>query len=225
MDQMFEIYKSKADLYDALVNHEDYQNNLPSFLNEKIDFAKKTICEFGVGTGRVTKYYLDKVFKAQLYDVSTHMLERAGANPQEFKHKINFEVLDNNELFKLNEQYDIAIEGWSFGHLITQDSDLNIKIISDLMDNCIRIAKKVVIIETLGTNVEKPKPPSVGLNQFYEYLTNNGFKEYVVKTDYKYETIEQAQYVMGSFFGTGMEASIKEKNSTIIPEFTGVWIN
>ena len=44
-------------------------------------------------------------------------------------------------------------------------------------------------------------------------------------TDYKYENIEQAQYVMGSFFGSGMEASIKENNLLIIPEFTGIWIN
>ncbi|HGJ67444.1 TPA: hypothetical protein ENS27_18940, partial [bacterium] len=34
MNQMFDIYNNYADLYDELVNHEDYKNNLRTFLND-----------------------------------------------------------------------------------------------------------------------------------------------------------------------------------------------
>jgi len=54
MNKMETIYQQQANLYDVLVSHEDYNNNLFQFLNANIDFTNKTVCEFGVGTGRVT---------------------------------------------------------------------------------------------------------------------------------------------------------------------------
>ena len=42
MSNMFEIYKNQADIYDALVSHEDYKNNLSSVLNSEVDFLDKS---------------------------------------------------------------------------------------------------------------------------------------------------------------------------------------
>ena len=60
---MFKVYQNYSDLYDELVNHEDYNNNLSKFLKNNIQWENKIVGEFGIGTGRVTRNYIDKVQK------------------------------------------------------------------------------------------------------------------------------------------------------------------
>jgi hypothetical protein len=67
MSDMFKVYQNYSNLYDELVNHEDYENNLCKFLNNNIQWDNKVVGEFGIGTGRVTKTYIDKVQKVFAY--------------------------------------------------------------------------------------------------------------------------------------------------------------
>jgi len=55
-------------------------------------------------------------------------------------------------------------------------------------------------------------------------LKKNGFNEYIIRTDYKFESVEQAEYVLGSFFGKEMKEDIRNGKKSIIKEFTGIWI-
>ena len=41
--------------------------NLPKILNSLFDFSGKTVIELGVGTGRLTKTYIDKAARAFLF--------------------------------------------------------------------------------------------------------------------------------------------------------------
>ena len=221
---MDNIYRNEADLYDVLVSHEDYQHNLFEFLNSNIDFVDKTICEFGVGTGRVTKTYIDKVKSADLFDRSKKMLEQSKYNLANKMNKITLKEFDNRNLDRIERNYDISIEGWSFGHLISENSD-NVEYWSTrIIDELKRISSKIVLIETLGTNVEKPFPPNQSLSTFYNLLKENGFNEYIINTDYKFESIEQAEYILGSFFGKEMKEDIRKGKKSIVKEFTGIWI-
>ena len=43
MANMFDVYKNYSDLYDELVNHEDYNNNLYKFLNSNIKWENKVV--------------------------------------------------------------------------------------------------------------------------------------------------------------------------------------
>ena len=224
MNEMDNIYRNEADLYDVLVGHEDYQHNLFDFLNSNIDFVDKTICEFGVGTGRVTKTYIDKVKSADLFDRSKKMLEQSKKNLANQIHKITLNEFDNRNIDQVLTNYDISIEGWSFGHLISENYD-NVEYWSNrIIDELKRISSKIVIIETLGTNVEKPFPPNPSLSSFYNLLKKNGFNEYIIRTDYKFESVEQAKYVLGSFFGKEMKEDIRKGKKNRIKEFTGIWI-
>lgn len=38
MSNMFQVYQNYSDLYDELVNHEDYNNNLSKFLRDNIQW-------------------------------------------------------------------------------------------------------------------------------------------------------------------------------------------
>lgn len=76
----------------------------------------------------------------------------------------------------------------------------------------------------MGTNCEKHCPPNSSLETFYRILRGNGFKEYVISTDYKFDNTEEAQYILGSFFGEKMKEEIRRNNLVTIKEFTGIWI-
>ena len=185
MSNMLEVYQSYSDLYDELVNHEDYNNNLHKFLNNNIQWENKVVCEFGVGTGRVTKNYINNVQKAYIYDNSQHMIDKAKANLSKWSDKLVYSILDNNKINTIENKYDIIIEGWSFGHLIVQDNNQN-ESIQMLISETKKRAKEVIFIETIGTNVETPNPPGEKLSKFYHELVNNGFTEYIIETDYKF---------------------------------------
>jgi ubiquinone/menaquinone biosynthesis C-methylase UbiE len=224
MNKMETIYQQQANLYDLLVSHEDHNNNRVKFLNTKTDFTNKTVCEFGVGTGRVTKTYIEKIQSADLFDRSIHMLEQTQINLKNYMGKITINELDNKNIDQIVKNYDISIEGWSFGHLISENADTVEYWSNKIIDELKRISKTIIIIETMGTNCENPFPPNTNLKNFYMLLRGNGFNEYIINTDYKFENSEQAQYILGSFFGEQMKEEIRKNNLVTIKEFTGIWI-
>ena len=223
MSNMLEVYQSYSDLYDELVNHEDYNNNLLKFLNNNIQWENKVVCEFGVGTGRVTKNYINNVQKAYIYDNSQHMIDKAKANLSKWSDKLVYSILDNNKINTIENKYDIIIVGWSFGHLIVQDNNQN-ESIQMLISETKKRAKEVIFIETMGTNVETPNPPGEKLSKFYHELVNNGFTEYIIETDYKFSNYEEAGRIMGGFFGDTMKNDIIRRKLEVIKEYTGIWI-
>ncbi len=222
MNEMYEIYKQQNDLYDQLINHEDHEKNLQKFLAENFDFANKTVCELGVGTGRVTRMYADKIRKASLFDISEHMISRAVENISAYSDKAEFKILDNKNTEQIHDNYDFLIEGWSFGHLISDEENSGFWI-AKLISDCKKIAKTNIWIETMGTFVEYAKPPTEKLNRFYSELKKNGFSETIIRTDYEFDSVDQAKHILGSFFGKGMEEKIEKENKTIIKEYTGIW--
>lgn len=224
MANMFEVYQNYSDLYDELVNHEDYNNNLYNFLNNNIQWENKIVCEFGVGTGRVTKKYINNVQKAYVYDNSQHMIDKAKVNLSKWSDKIVYSILDNNEISTIENKFDVIIEGWSFGHLVVQDNENQNKWMEMLITESRKRAKEVIFIETMGTKVETPNPPGEKLSNFYKELVKNGFKEYIIETDYKFNNYEEAGRIIGSFFGDSMKNDIIRNKLEVIKEYTGIWI-
>ena len=83
---------------------------------------------------------------------------------------------------------------------------------------------KIKLSATLGTNVASPNPPGEKLAQFYHALTDNGFKEHIIQTDYKFTSHEEAARIMGGFFGDSMKNDIIQRKLKIIKEYTGIFI-
>ncbi|MBN2051814.1 MAG: class I SAM-dependent methyltransferase [Spirochaetales bacterium] len=223
---MFEIYLKHADRYDELVTREDYKGNLPATLHRLYDFTGKRVVELGTGTGRVTALYIDLVSEALCCDRSVHMLQRAKENLAAFTDKIVFKQVENLGAGDLLAGYgaDTVIEGWAFGHTVSEhDADID-GTVDALVTGCRRIAGKTIIIESLGTNVEIPSPPNNDLLQFYTLLEEkHGFSREVVSTNYWFETLEDAMRIMGFFFGEEMGKAVAERGSLVIPEYTGIW--
>ena len=223
MPSMSEIYNKYAIQYDELVNHEDYQGNLQTYLESKIEKGS-SVLEFGVGTGRLTKLYINKAKSAVLCDRSVHMIEQAKKNLHEFLPKIDFKELDTRRINTINGRYNLIVEGWSLGHVALEEYDTLRVFIDELLKSLnskLAINGKMIFIETYGSNVEKPTVPGEKLKAFYEILEKeHDFKREIISTDYMFDSIEDAKRIMTFFFGEEIGNGIKTKK---IKEYTGIW--
>ncbi len=225
MPSMYEIYQSHAPKYDELVNAEDYRHNLRSWLRANIEWNGKQVVEAGIGTGRITRFYIDLVEAVFGYDRESHMLEQCRENLKEFSENLHLEKQENMQL-KANPA-DIFIEGWSFGHTIIQNEDTFSSAVPQLMDrifSCVKPGGTIIIVESEGTNVDAPKVKTPCLSRFYHVLENEyGFTHTTISTDYRFSSIEEASRIMGFFFGDAMGEDILRQKRTVIPEYTGIY--
>jgi hypothetical protein len=80
----------------------------------------------------------------------------------------------------------------------------------------------IILIETLGTASEVPEVPASHAD-FYQFLEFLGFKKTWVRTDYRFNDVKEAVNLMTFFFGEEVGKKVKERNSNIVPECTGIW--
>ncbi|MBN1880514.1 hypothetical protein JW823_10420 [bacterium] len=228
MPEMMEIYKKHASEYDELVRAEDYRGHLRSFLRQTIDWNGKIICEAGIGTGRVTRFYIDLARRVYGFDRELHMLDRCRRNLSDYRDKLVLETGLNEKQISIPEPADIFVEGWSFGHTISERHHEIVSFLPALLNrvqSLLRRTGTIILIETLGTNVSYPVPPTKELVDFYRLLEErHGFQRHVIETDYRFGSRDEAARVMGFFFGDEMRYSVKSGGQSIILEYTGVWI-
>ena len=227
MPEMMEIYKKHSSNYDELVNAEDYKKNLDTFLHEKISWKNKIVYEAGIGTGRVTKIYIDKINHVYGFDREQHMLNKCKENLCDFSN-YSLDVCENTELKMIPQIADIFIEGWSFGHTIIENKNNYQSVFEKIHNHFIKILRekgKIVLIESCGTNVTEAVNTGAVLEEFYSHIENKyQFKKHVISTDYKFQDYKEAARIMGFFFGNEMSEDIIKNEKNIIPEFTGIWI-
>jgi SAM-dependent methyltransferase len=229
MPDMFEIYQSHAPRYHELVMAEDFENNLGSLLHQLVNWHDLSVLEAGVGTGRVTQLYIAQTATTVCCDQSQHMLDFAQKSLAAHSPKLTFQLADNTELPDFESTFEVFIEGWSFGHTImacvNEEEILHTTnvLLANAMKN-LSSGSTIIIIETLGTNVDSPTPPHENLRLFYETLVHtHDFGQHVIRTDYQFDTNEEAAGIMGFFFGDDMMQSVLARGTSTIPEWTGTW--
>lgn len=229
MPEMMKVYKEFAVKYDEIVNAEDHSNNLGKILLEKVDWQDKVVYEAGIGTGRVTNLYIEKIKHCYGFDREDHMMEKCRVNLSNWMNKITLSNCDNLELKKVQEPVDTFVEGWSFGHTIMENSQKLEKVTDDIMNNIIGLVKdngKIVIIESAGTNSDLPfEVTNQYIKRFMRLLEDKfGFRKTVISTDYLFPDYQEAARILGFFFGDEMRNDIMANKKNRIKEFTGVWI-
>lgn len=241
MPDMYEIYDHHAARYHELVQHEDADGELRKAVYEIVNWRNTRVVEAGVGTGRVTGWYVKYITSALLLDRSEDMIDQARISLSPFLHRLTFRICENNDLDRMKKQVmhpdvdnvgaDIFIEGWSFGHTILDAEAAPGGGIEQRCDQLVHAAASLIrnggtliFLETLGTNVEKPEAPVAGLAQFYTQLeTAYGFTRREIPTDYVFDSVEQAAELCGFFFGEDMAADIRARGSERVREWTGMW--
>jgi ubiquinone/menaquinone biosynthesis C-methylase UbiE len=223
-----DIYANKAEQYEAMVAREDYQSNIPRALQEIRPLEGLEVIELGAGTGRLTAMIAPLARRIRAFDESAHMLavaagklEAAGLESWETA------VADNGDLPVGDGEADLAIAGWSLGHATgwypeTWKAEVG-KALGE-MDRVLAPGGTIIILETMGTGRETPAPPAEGLARFYEWLEGElGFSYRWIRTDYRFESPEQAADLTRFFFGDELADWLLKGRRTILPECTGIW--
>ena len=223
-----EIYAQHADAYDALIEREDYQGHLLPALAAITPLDGARVVEFGAGSGRLTRLLAPLVQRIRAFDASAHMLSVAEAHLTAMGVS-NWElgVADNKRLSVEDDEADIAIAGWSFGHAVGWFPDSwrdEIGAAVDEMARVLRPGGTAIILETMTTGSETPAPPTEGLATYYHWLeTERGFSSTSIRTDYQFESLDEADRLTRFFFGDDLADRVRRANWVILPENTGIW--
>ncbi|MEP6986005.1 MAG: class I SAM-dependent methyltransferase [Chloroflexota bacterium] len=227
-DHFETIYASKADQYEALIQREDYDGHILNMMQVIRPLIGIDVVEFGAGTGRLTLMMAPLVKSLCAYEGSQHMLDVAiGKLKSTGLKNWQAQIADNRAIPAESASADLAIEGWSFGHLVgwypdrwREEAD---KAINE-MKRVLRPGGTIIMLETMGTGRETPFPPTPGLADFYAWLEGDrGFKSTTIRTDYKFMSLAEAEQLTRFFFGDDLADEVVRKNWVILPECTGVW--
>lgn len=227
-DHFKHIYQHQAPQYDVLVSREDYRGNLFAVLNEIAPLDNATVVEFGAGTGRLTRTLLFQAQQIYAFDHSAHMLTQA-QNALELTGMSNWAltVADNVAMPVPANSADLVIEGWSFGHVMGWYPDAWRTHTDAMLAEMRRILRPggiAILLETMGTGNRQPSPPTPELAELYRYWQEeHGFDHRWIRTDYQFQSITEGIELVAFFFGDDLAQTLKDSQSTILPECTGIW--
>lgn len=225
-DHFIDIYQRKADLYDAMVSREDYAGNLLPALREAAPIDDARIVEFGAGTGRLTRLIVPHAAHVHAFDISAHML-RVAARTLPANGRWSLAAADNRAMPLRDAVADGVIAGWSFGHATGWYPDAWRDHIGAALREMRRLLVRggaAVILETLGTGTPDAAPPNESLADYYTWLEQeHGFQRQTIRTDYRFESVDEADTLTRFFFGDALADRIRRDALTVLPENTGVW--
>lgn len=221
-----EIYSQRAWDYERLVVREDYQQNIFAALHHIRALQGLDVVELGAGTGRLTCMMAPVVKSITAFDISENMLQVAESKLERSRyHNWRLGVADHRSLPVPDQAADLAISGWSLVYAaIWAEGDWREELGKALaeMNRILRPGGSIILLETMGTGFETPHPPS-DLKDYFNYLREAGFQSTWIRTDYQFESLEEARELAGFFFGQEMTAKILPRERPILPECTGLW--
>ena len=225
-DQQRRIYQTDGDRYEALIACEDHQGNIGETLDEIINVDGLDVLDLGAGTGRLAMMLAPRARSMRAFDVSEEML-RVCRTRFESSGLSNWQVeaADHRLIPVPDHSADLAVSGWSVAYLYvwnpeTWRSELE-KWLGE-MKRILRPGSFIVLFESLGTGNELPIKLE-HLKEYYPWLDEVGFQNKWIRTDYKFDSITEAEELSRFFFGDELGDRIRRNNWSILPECTGVW--
>ena len=225
-DQQRKIYQSDAEGYEALISREDHPGNIPRALDEIVNVKGLDVVDLGAGTGRLTMMLAPRARSISSFDISDHMLDVTRSRLKILGlNNWRVEVADHRSVPLADDSVDLVVSGWSVSYLAVWNPDswrAELEKWLDEMKRILRPSRHIVLFESLGTGNESPiRLPH--LENYYSWLDEVGFQNKWIRTDYQFESLEEAIELAGFFFGEEMADQVRERQSVILPECTGVW--
>ena len=225
-DQQKRIYQSEGDRYEALIAREDYQGNILRAIKEILNVHGLDVLDLGAGTGRLTLLLAPYARSIRSLDTSAEML-RVCRERLEGSGLSNWQVdvADHRRLPVADHSADLAVSGWSVSYLAVWDQEHQTGELDkwlEEMKRVLRVGGTIILLESLGTGNETPVRLE-HVESTYQWLDAHGFQNKWIRTDYRFESVDEAAELAGFFFGEEMAERIRARNSAILPECTGVW--
>jgi ubiquinone/menaquinone biosynthesis C-methylase UbiE len=220
-------YQLEADLYHQLVMSEDHQDNLAKAIDSLLAGRVWDVLELGAGTGRLTAMLTPHAGRVTALDLAPAMLIQARdyLSGQAVSPIPVLAAADHRALPVASQSANLIASGWSVCHLATWNPENWRVELERGMDEIYRALKPggmVLLVETQGTGREQPDPPEHML-PYLGYLHQAGFNFSWVRTDYRFESQQEAETLTRFFFGEEMVNQIKPGSEVILPECTGIF--
>jgi ubiquinone/menaquinone biosynthesis C-methylase UbiE len=221
-----EIYQTEGDKYEALIAREDYQGNILKSLREITPLENRVVYDLGAGTGRLAYLLAPLVKFVRAFDVSKEMLRvcREKLTKSGLTHW-QVDVADHRQLPVEDSSADLVVSGWSVAYLAVWNPETWRAELEKWMDEMKRVLKpggQIILFESLGTGNESPIQLE-HLKDYYPWLDETGFQHKWIRTDYKFESLDEAEYLSRFFFGDELGDKVRKNNWQVLPECTGVW--
>ena len=220
------IYQSEGDRYEALISREDHQGNIPHAIDEIINVNGLDVLDLGAGTGRLTLLLAPRVKSIRAFDVSAAMLrvcrERLVASGLS---NWQVDVADHRQLPVRDHSADLVVSGWSVSYLAVWNQKNGSAELDKWLMEMKRVLRQngmIILLESLGTGNEEPIRLE-HVESTYQWLDANGFENKWIRTDYKFESLEEAIDLSRFFFGDELGDKVEQNQWVILPECTGLW--
>jgi ubiquinone/menaquinone biosynthesis C-methylase UbiE len=225
-DQQRKIYQNDGDRYEALIAREDYQGNILRAIDEIINVDGLDILDIGAGTGRLTLMLGPRVKSIRAFDASEEMLrvcrEKLIASGLS---NWQVDVADHRQLPVEDHSAELIVSGWSVAYLAVWNPDSWKSELEKWLEEMKRVLSGggiIILFESLGTGNESPIKLD-HLKDYYPWLDEAGFQSKWIRTDYKFESLEEAEELSRFFFGDELGDKVLKNNWIVLPECTGVW--
>lgn len=221
------VYSQYADEYESLIAREDVQGNILRTLEQIVpDLGQRFVLDLGAGTGRLARLLALRVKFVRAFDESREMLRVCRDKLSETGlANWSVEVADHCHLPVADASADLVVSGWSISYLAVWGAENGREMLAEWLGEMKRVLTAnslLVLFESLGSGHESPfHLPH--LADFYPWLDEVGFQNTWIRTDYKFESLEEAERLSRFFFGDEMGDSVRKNNWVILPECTGVW--
>ena len=119
----------------------------------------------------------------------------------------------------------MILAGWTIAQMVAWNLETwqaEVGSVLAEMRRVLRPGGTIIIIETLGTGYTTPYRPEK-LAPYYFLLEARGFSSTWIRTDFRFESVTQAESLIGFFFGTELEHQLVQEHGTTVPECTGLW--
>lgn len=227
MDHFRYIYTRRAADYHRMISPEDCEGNLLLALQEVTTLQGKRILDLGTGTGRLPLLIGKQAAKIVGLDLHAAMLQENQRQRHDKEGRWGLSQGDMRSLPFPTCWAEIVTAGWAIGHLrawFAADWQTQIGRVLQEMERVAVPGGALIIIETLTTGSLTPAPPTAALAEYYAWLEDEwGFTRQTIRTDYQFDSIEEAASQIEFFFGAELSASIRAQGWTRLPEWTGIW--
>lgn len=221
-----EVYNSHASQYERLIRREDWQNNIGKTIEQIRAPNGLDLLDLGAGTGRLTRLLAARSASITACDASAAMLALTESFLRQSGHsRCRTAVADHRQIPLPGESLDLVVSGWSFSYLaVWGGADWQPALEEGLreINRLLRPGGTFLLFETLGTGQESPHAPE-HLAGYYAWLEQEGFQSTWIRTDYQFESLEEAVELASFFFGEAMGETVRANNWQVLPECTGAW--